>query len=101
MAHHLVQQLAGPGAVDGGNREQFLAYAEAVKLVRVVKPLVVVDLVDHDVGGFLHFSQQLGETLIQIGDSQLHVAHEQNHVRLVHGQQHLLVDFLLENVGTV
>ncbi len=101
VGHHLVQQVACTRTADGGDAEQIAGNPQTVKFLCLIHPVLIVHFICDQVNRFVDIPQQAGEVLIQVGDSDFGIHHEENHVRLLHGEQHLLVDFLFENIIAV
>ena len=93
----LVQEVAGAGTVGRGDGPD-LAEAQAVEVVRVVHLLTRVDLVHAQDDGFLGTAQEVRDLRVIIGDAGLRLAHEQDHIGLFHGDDHLAADSVLEDI---
>ena len=93
----LVQEVAGAGTVGGGDGPD-LAEAQAVEVVRIVHLLARIDLVHAQDDGFLGTAQEVRDLRVIIGDAGLRLAHEQDHVGLFHGNDHLAADGVLEDI---
>ena len=87
-ADDLVQEVAGARAVGGGDAPH-LAEAQAVEVVSVVHLLARIHLVHAKDDGLLAAAQQVRDFRIVVGDAGGGLAHEQDHVGLLHGDDHL------------
>ena len=97
LAQDLVQQVARSAAVGGGDAPD-LAQAERIELVGVVLLLAGVHLVHGEDDRLLAAAQQVGDLGVVVSDPGGGFHHEEDHVGLVDGDDHLLADLLLEGV---
>ena len=75
-----------------------VAQSQCVELVRRVYLVVVVDFVADEDHFFRRAAQDVGHQHVEVGDAGPYLHEEEDHVRLVDGQQHLTADFVLENI---
>ena len=83
-AHHLVEQVAGPAAVQGAHREG-IAQAERDELPRRRLPVGVVDLVDDEAHRRPGPPDHLGRRQVLLGDADGDVDHHEHDVGLGEG----------------
>jgi hypothetical protein len=93
----VVQQIARPGTIDGRNAIR-LTQPERVKLGRLVAQFEVIGLVGHDDYRLSRFAKHLCHAHVEIGHPKQHIHHEQDNVRLLNRDFHLLVDLVLQHI---
>ena len=93
----LVEQVARSAAVGRGDAPD-LAEAQTVELVGIVHLFAGIDLVDAQDDRLLAAAQQVGDLGVVVGDAGGGFDHEEDHVGLVDGDDHLLADLFFEGV---
>ena len=100
QSHHLVEQIAGSGAIDGRNGEGF-SQSQGIKFAFKVNALIVIVFVGDQHHGFFGASQNGSHVVVEVGDTIFDVDHKQNHISFLNGECHLLIDFIFKNIVAV
>ena len=97
ILHDLVEEVACARTV-GARHLHRVAEAELIEFGGIEAGVAHVFLVGHHNHRLLRAAENLGHLVVEVGDAGGAVDHEEDHVGLLDGDRHLLVDLLLEHV---